>query len=316
MYFPYLYGRQSEFLALRSILDDPQRPAYLFPVIEPVNLNSQPLLACLKTFDNKDKAMVVIVNPDKHELNSAREVSQWQTKVLPTIDKLPSVVPAYRCTAKTPYDRIAAFLKRFSGRETAIVYHNPAWSHAELSALATHADVRFHIIVNDNISPSSKKLLPASKLVDIRDDFNKQERNADYDGQEYFTDRHTTYKQGYIGFGDFTCTGMPFSGTGGPPGAVAIHAIYKSSPSEIWMEHFVSDDTVVGDGNVADKFLQATVKLIKAVKKRPMEFGSNPALLEYQRLVNEMHFPNLATNKKMQIQHHICLILDVLRGAV
>lgn len=317
MYFPYLYGRQSEFLALRAMLDDPQRPAsLLLPVIEPVNLNPKSLLACLKAFDKKGRAVVVIVNPDKHELKTPGEIKQWQDEVIPAIDTLPSVFPTYRCSAKTPYNRIEQFLKRFAGRETAIVYHNPSLPHAELSTLALHPGVRFHIIVNDDISPSSRTLLPASKRVDIRDDFNKQDRNADYGGQEYFTDRHTTYKQSYTGFGDFTCTGMAFSGTGGPPGAVAIHAIYKSSPSEIWMEHFVSDDTVVGDGDVADKFQQAAVKLTKAVKKRPLEFGNNPARVEYQRLVKEEHFPNLATNKKLQIQHHVCLMLDVLRGAI
>lgn len=315
MYFPYLYARQSEFLALRDMLSDHRPAGLLLPVLEPVNREAKPLLASLKGFNSKARAITVVVNPDKHQLRTPADLAAWQAIVLPELARLPHALPAYKCTAATTMAQITAFFTSFPGRQVALVYANPTLSNTDISSLASNPQVSYHIVLNAKMAAAQQMLLPAAKLVDIQDDFNKQARNADYSGQEFFTDRHVTLRTTHAGFGDFTCLGNEFTPGGGQPGAVAIHAIFKHPrlTNQIWIEHFVS----TGSGAVAQMFQQAATQLTTTVKSRPLEFGSNFALDEYADLTTPpTHYPGLRVNKTLQIAHHICLVLDVLTGSV
>lgn len=313
MYFPFLYGKQSELLALRHILEQHQHVDSLVPVIEPVNSKASSLLACLNTFNTSGQPIAVIVNPDKHQLKDASDISAWREEILPKIDDLPSVLPTYKCTPVTTEANVDAFLNRFSGRQVALAYTSPALDDSEIRELGNNPDVQFHIVLNQKMPVALQGLLPRDKLVDIRDAFNKRSRNADYSGREFFTDRHVTFSGEYVGFGDYTCIGAEFSASGGQPAAVAIHCVHKGPSNQVWIEHFVSDDKEIGKGNVAAKFFQAATKLANAVKERPHEFGTNAALGKYIDFVGPApHFPGLPTNKMLQIQHHICFMLNAL----
>lgn len=316
MYFPYLYARQSEFLALRDMLSDHRPAALLLPVLEPVNRNAKPLLDSLKDFNNKARAITVVVNPDKHELKRTADRAAWQTIVLPELAKLRHVLPAYKCTSATTMAQITTFLSSFPGQQVVLVYAGPALSNTDISSLASNPQVSYHIILNAKMAAAQQMLLPPTKLVDIQDDFNKQERNADYRGQEFFTDRHITLHASHAGFGDFTCIGKEFTPGGRQPGAVAIHAAFKHPQltNQIWIEHFVSTTSEP----VAQMFQQAAAQLVTTVNSRPREFGSNFALDKYRDLTTlpNTHFPGLRVNKTLQIAHHICLVLDVLTGKV
>lgn len=316
MYFPFLYGRRSEFLAVRAMLQDHRSLAELVPVIEPVKRNPSDLIRCLEAFGSADQALAIIVNPDKFELNTVELVKGWSKDVLKVIDEQDSILPTFRCTSSTTLAQVSSFLKRFEGRAVGIAYSSPALSDADIGALAGKADVRFHIVLNGKMTTAQQKLLPSGKRVDIRDYFNKLDRNSDYDGEELFTDRHRTFKASWAGFGDYASIGSAFTPGGGQPAAVAIHAVYKHKSGDIWLEHFVSDDTDIAVGDTGSKFLQAAAKLVDAVEARPKEFGSNFALDEYAEYVANDHFPGLGTNKVLQIDHHICLMLDVLKGTL
>lgn len=315
MYFPYLYARQAELLALRGILSDHRPANLLLPVLEPVLLKAKPLLDCLDEFNSKARAISVVVNPDKHELKKPIDLATWQATVLPGLAKLPHVLPAYKCSSVTTMGQIAAFMASFPGRQVALIYTNTTLSNTDISTLASNTQVSYHIVLNAKMAAAQQILLPAAKLIDIQDDFNKQARNADYNGQEFFTDRHFTLTSTHIGFGDFTCIGNEFTPGGGQPGAVAIHAIFKhpQEMNQIWVEHFVS----TGSGPVAHMFMQAATQLTTTVKSRPLEFGRNFALNKYAIFTTPpTHYPGLRVNKTLQIAHHICLVLDVLSGAV
>ncbi|MCY1282686.1 hypothetical protein D9M68_500030 [compost metagenome] len=99
---------------------------------------------------------------------------------------------------------------------------------------------------------------------------------------------------------------------GGKPGAVAIHATYKNKNSDIWVEHFISDETDRDIGDASSKFREAVVKLVSSVNKRPREFGNNSALDAYRDHVANGTFPGLPKNKELQIYHHICLMLGAI----
>lgn len=316
MYFPFLYGRRSELLALRAMLKD-HRPLDAFvPVVEPVIRKPSDLSAALKAYGKAGRKLALIINPDKHDLKVASEAAAWRAEVLEVLGAVPSIVPTMRCSSSTTAPEVNAFLKQFKGRAVAIAYASPSLTDAQVTTLAGNADVHFHLVLNGKMSAAQQALLPSKKRVDIRDYFNRLERNADYAGEELFTDRHRTFEPKWLGFGDYAAIGSAFTPGGGPPAAVAIHAVFKHKSGDIWIEHFVSDDTDAAVGSVEGKFLQAANKLVVAAKARPKSFGHNFALDEYAQHVATGHFPGLGKNKELQLTHHFCLMLDVLSGAV
>lgn len=99
--------------------------------------------------------------------------------------------------------------------------------------------------------------------------------------------------------------------------AVAIHAIFKDAKlGDIWIEHFVSDDTDIDVGSAASKYLEAVAKIAKAGRSRKAEFGVNRALKEYGEDHRNQYFPGLGKSKERQIYHHIAAMHDVLTGAI
>lgn len=317
MYFPYLYGRGSEILALRSILRDHRSLDKLVPVIEPVVADPARLIKCIEEFGKANRAAVVLLNPEKHELQASASANAWRKKVIVAMQAAPSVLPGLRCTPSVSKAAVDAFIAHFSGRSVALAYSSSSLGDPEIKALAAAPTVQYHLVVDDTLSTAKTALLPANKRVDIRDHFKKLTRNADYAGREFFSDRHSTHtKEKWVGFGDFLCLGSDFSSGGGPAAAVAIHACYKSTPTELWIEHFISDDTSLAVGTTAGKFLQAASKLVKAAKARPNEFGTNYALDEFATHVATNHFPGLGKNKELQISHHLCVTIDVVDGVI
>lgn len=107
------------------------------------------------------------------------------------------------------------------------------------------------------MSAAHRAMLPREKVVDIRDDFQRKARNSDYEGIEFFTDRHLNFQEVAVGFGDYTILGATFEAGGGPAAAVAIHGTFKERGGDVWVEHFVSDDIELNVGTVGEKFLQA-----------------------------------------------------------
>lgn len=317
MYFPFIYGRQSELLAVRSLTRDARSLAPLVPVVEPVNSDVAPLAKCFEACEGRELPIALIFNPDKHQLATRAAAAAWRKNALSLIEKYASVIPTYRCHSATTQENIEAFFKVFPERETAITYSSSGLSDEETKALSTRPTVRFHIVLNGKITGIQRAMMPKAKYVAIQDNFNKLDRNADYGGRELFTDRHKTFSSSGIGFGDYAAIGAAFQASGSTPAAVAIHAIYENSATkDIWIEHFVSDDKDKSIGDVASKFLQASKKLVNASKKRPNEFGRNFGLDAYDAHLKASTFPGLPKNKEFQIAHHVCLMLDVLSGAL
>jgi hypothetical protein len=317
MYFPYLYARGSELLALRAILDDHRSLTNLIPLVEGVLSDSKRLVRTIGAYGKKNQAAVILLNPDKHELSDVTARKAWRKEVVTSLNAAPSVLPAWRCSPGVTKANVDAFIALFPGRKVALAYSSPSLSDVEITTLAGYADVQYHVVLDGDLSATKQGLLPTGKRVDVRDRFKKQKKNAAYSGQEFFSDRHSTYKKDkWAGFGDYLCLGNEFSPGGGPAAAVAIHACFKRDTSEVWAEHFVSDDTDPDVGDTGSKFLQAATKLMKAAKARPKQFGSSYALDEFAHYVGANHFPGLGKSKELQISHHLCHSLDVVNGVL
>ncbi len=309
MYSPYFFGRGSELLALRAILRGGQDLSNLLPIIEPVQTNSQRLRRIMEEYAEQDQPLAVIVNPSQNEFNSVRTRTNFRAETDELFAENRCLLPAYRVHADTTRAHIDQCVAHY-GRSIVLIYSSPSLGASDLRQLADSNQVIFHVVQDGRMSVEQVALLPTDKVIDVRDHFEKLARNADYHGSELFTDRHKAVGRSVRGIGDYTITGRVLELGGGPAAAVAIHASFEHPRTgDIWMEHFVSDDTDQAVGDVASKFLQAASKLVDAVDERPTEFGEDNALDCFRTHVEDQTFPGLAKNKEFQIEHHVMVML-------
>ena len=314
MYFPYLFARRSELLALRDVSAEFSLADTVVPVLEPVKSNPTDLKRCLQTLGVNGVQAIAILNPQQGDFREV-DLGDFQAAIEEEFNEYPSLLPGFVCRQGVGMRQINSFLRRYANRQVSILYRGPQLTDREVFDLAAREQVRFHIDLNGQMAATQRTLIPAAKAVDIRDRFISLARNADYTGVEFFTDGHLTFRADAVGYGDYAVIGAIFREGGGPAHAVAIHATFKQPRSnQIWVEHFVSDDVEREVGSVAEKFLQAARKLVRAATRRRIEFGTNRALTAYANYVRTNTFPGLAESKRLQISHHIAVNYQILAG--
>ncbi|PJJ21557.1 hypothetical protein CLU90_4848 [Janthinobacterium sp. 67] len=312
MYFPYVFGRASELLAIRSSSVNYLSSGLVIPIVEPIVTKPAALVKAIEEIGQRDQKAIVITNPSQGELKGGPGPA-WVAAVDAAVTAHASIIPGYLCRAGVTHAEVVAFLAKHSQREVALLYLNTGLPDAVIQSLALVPNVSYHITLQGKIPTSQLSLLPQAKSVHIFDHFIKQPRNADYVGKEHFTDRHKSYTEYGAGFGDYTITGCEVQMGGGPPGAVAVHITYRSqADGNLWVQHFVSDDTEIGVGTTEGKFLQAISKFAAEYHARGAEFGVNSAIHDYLHNHNNSHYPGLGKNKERQIQHHIARVHDFL----
>jgi hypothetical protein len=312
MYFPYVFGRASELLAIRSSSKNFLSSGLVTPIVEPIVTKPAALVTAIEEIGQRGQKAIIITNPSQGEQRGG-PTPAWVTDVDTALAAHPTIVPGFLCRPGVTHSAVLAFLAKYAHREVALLYLNSGLSDAVVHSLASAPNVSYHIALQGKVPSSQLALLPHAKKVHIYDHFNKQARNADYCGEEHFTDRHRSFSEHGAGFGDYTITGSEVQLGGGPPGAVAVHITYKSgTDGNLWVQHFVSDDTDIGVGTTEGKFLQAISKFAAQYHGRGAEFGANAAINDYLQNYNDSHYPGLGKNKERQIQHHIARVHDFL----
>ena len=319
MYFPYVYGRKYELLALKNASSKYLSPDRVIPIIEPVRDTPGDLIRCLDSIGKEGKSAIIIANPTQGNFRDKRP-DEWREALEDSFEKYDTLIPGalLHSGARAPnLTAVQRFTSKYKDREVALIYRNSGFSQSENVTLAATANAAYHIVLQDKISSDHLKVLPISKLVHVVDRFNKQPRNADYGLAELFSDSHKTFKEHGIGFGDYTVIGEPYQEGGGPPGAVAIHITYRDvKKDELWVHHFLSDETDRKVGKVESKYLEALAKLTTVHGKRPIEFGLNPAITLYLEDYTKKHCPGLGKSKERQVYHHIARMHDLLTFGV
>jgi len=314
MYFPYLFGQSSELLALRNANLSYLSSGLIVPIIEPIRSDPSRLLKCLEILGQANRKVIVILNPSQGDFYSGVPES-WSSAIGGLLSQFSSIIPALICQEGVKHSYAKSFIDYFDGREVAIIYRNSNFSNDEMRDLAISNNVKFHIVIQNTVSTFQVNFFPTLKIVHIHDRFKKKLRNADYYGMEYFTDDYKNFYGRFAGFGDYTVVGSELQNGGGPPGAVAIHITFRNlKTNDLWIQHFVSDEVDRDVGSPASKFLEAVGKLIVEYQNRSVEFGMNPALMDYFNDFSISHFPGLAKNKERQICHHIARVHDILAG--
>lgn len=313
MYSPQLYGRRHELLALRSLLHEGNFEGNFLPVVQPVGARPNDLVRCLEFYGEAKQRIAVVVNSTQGDLAQPSVRNAIAAVVGPLFATYPSVFPAFQVGSATTRSHVNSFLAAHAKSKVVLAYANPIVSDSDLKDFSKEKRIEAHVCQGLKTSAAQRSHLPTEKLFDVRDRFEKQERNADYSGVELFTDRHKMIPADHCGIGDYTMVGQGFSSGGGPAAAVAIHAAFKHPKNgNIMMEHFVSDDTDMDVGTTAEKFMQAANKLVKAARARPSEFGKDAGLDAFANALATGHFFGLGTSKEKQMHHHMRLMLSVI----
>ncbi|MCT9819288.1 sce7725 family protein [Microbacterium sp. W1N] len=304
MYFPYLYGLQSELLALRD-LPNTESLARLSPTIDPVKSNPASLRTALSSLAELPVVPAVVINPSLQELRTPAAAAAWWTEIEPTI-RSTRATPALAITSSTTPAEIAVFATSFPAGPLRLVVRSggPIASVAASTLAGREVIAVCHHNVEDSVFVAA---FGADKVVRLADSFVRQQRNADYEGVEWFTSSNTSFRgSGRPGFGDYTVlASLPAKPGGGRAGAVAVHASFIHASGDIWVAHYVSDTTDRDEGTTAEKLLEALDKL----QVDRAQYLDSAGMRGFDDIHARRLATNLATNKRHQVSHHLVTTL-------
>lgn len=304
MYFPYLYARQAELLALRDVASLAHR---ITPVLEPAVIKTSDIAKALEAWGAaKSGAIYVVENPSAGAFaGSSRIAATWRAALTTQLAE-PWVRPTFLVGSTTSASDVVSFIASHPGRSTGIVLRSNSVSPpALLAALGPDTTVFAHRTSNPH---SYIRALTPARAIEIADSFIPAARNADYGPEEWFSSGNVDFKvQGAFGFSDFTVlsSALRVSG-GGPIGAMAVHLSYiDPTDNSIWIEHFISDETRTTHGDLHSKFMESLEKLEARIRLSPSRFIATGGLSSYRSQYATGKTTGLPSNKRQEIAHHL-----------
>ena len=313
MYYPYFRGKQFELLALRESADVMAEASFV-PIIEPVRESLNGLERALQAISDAGGEAVVIINPrhGDHKADGAT-ISAF----LDANYKGDSAISAGVLLVNgTSLETAKALISKHADHAQTLV-HAGFTAPRDLAEYLRDNDIAVtNVFIEDQASMLYRRHFAAGTRVLVRDGF-EQQKNADYEPVDAFSDLHITYTDlDMDGYGDFLTVGDRFSEGGGPAYAVAIHLTYIDPDNDdaMFVYHFKSDsnDTPTDPAN---KFAEALAKLIAKVDAPASKLVETSAVEEFRRLHDAGHFPGLGYIKKLSIRHHIETLADYHRNA-
>ncbi|MBN2001133.1 sce7725 family protein [candidate division KSB1 bacterium] len=311
MYYPYLRGKQYELILLREQAFSISH-SDICPIIEPVKRKSGTLERALSQLIEANAKFVVIANPQYGDyVHDTDSLFDFYDKTIP--HGYQNVSIGCIVNTLTSIDEIKAFFKRVLHENISIIHYGfRDW--ARLQQMIDESDkVRSHIFIEKHASRLYRNHFTETDLecVLIRDGFISTKNEA-YPPSEHFSDLHITYTtEGVQGFGDFLIVGDEYREAGGPAYAVAIHITYLEDEDDMYIKHYVSDQTG-SPSNIAGKFHEAVSKLVADCGNDGSHIFRSEACEEYIDLYNQGHFPGLGYAKKLSMQHHLELMSNYL----
>lgn len=278
MYFPYLYGKAAELLALRELASDLGTPQLIWPVIEPTKPFQQ-LKTTLQALKLQSSGADVVVNPNKGDLDTAAAVHAWRTGLAAEVADPSLVRPTFLSSGLTGAGDLVGFVGDFPGRPIGVVMTSNDISPGDVAAAIAGTTHTIFLGMHAN-RLAYVSALGAGVTVDLEDNFVPQARNADYSGSDTQGTNHLTWvMQGKVGFGDFTVLPATYSDSAGPMGALAIHLTYET-PTELRLQHFIST-TASQTAPLAPKFAEAIAVMRRQIATTPSRFRTSPATTAY-----------------------------------
>ena len=312
MYHPYFRGKQYELITVREMAPV-MKEAGFCPVIEPVRETLSGLSKALSAISDVEGHAIVVVNPHHGELSGAG--ASLTTLLKEKYLDLPGISAGILLKQDMTADKALEYYEAHAN-------HTPALVHAGFNDAKTLAETlgrltkdHCHIFFDRHCGKLYQRHFKDAYRVLLKDGFERQKRNSDYELVEPFSDLHVTFPdEGMDGFGDFLIVGDDYSEAGGPAYAVAIHLTFIDPDQDDAMQiyHFVStrQDT---PKDPAGKFADALAKMIKTLNAPNSKVLETDAVKEFRSLHKEGHFPGLGYVKKLSMNHHIETLADYFK---
>lgn len=313
MYYPYLRGKQFELILLRD------KAKFLaenniHPIIEPVRNDFKALKRALNVLNNEKVNCTFIVNPQAGQkpVKTSRILEEL---IDDSFKDYQYISIGYILHTGSNTADLMTLLKKYGKKPFTLLHYGFSNGKKLAINIKGHANIKRHIFIEGfagKLYQRHFKNKDGISRILIRNGFKPQRKNSLYPKNEHFSDLHVTFEdEGMNGFGDYLIVGDDYSETGGPAYAVAIHLTYLDSDEDMFIYHFISDqtDSITDPGG---KFLEALEKLVKEIKKPTSLIFKSEACSEYLELYNKQHYPGLGYLKKLSIQHHIELIADFI----
>jgi len=315
MYYPYFRGKQFELILLRDNAKFLVQNK-IHPIIEPVKSDFKALERAMKAINEEGGDCTLIVNP---------QVGQ---KPVPTTNILKELIEknfkeynnfslGYMMHPESNVSDLVTLLRKYCSFSFTILHYGYTNGKEMADAIETFNNVKLHVFIEGFAGKLYQRYLKRDsvKRILIRNGFKSQKKNALYPPSEHFSDLHITYPdEGMDGFGDYLIVGDDYTETGGPAYAVAIHLTYLGADDDMFIFHFISDQTD-SPTDPGGKFLEALAKLVKEINKPKSHIYKSKACSEYLELFQKQHYPGLGYVKKLSMQHHIELIAEYISRA-
>lgn len=315
MYYPYFRGKQFELILLRDNAEF-LAESDIHPIIEPVKKDFSALKRSMKAMNENSTDCTLIINPEAGK------------KPVPTSAILKELVEdefkgynnisiGYILNAETDINDLLGLLRKYKKIPFTILH--AGYTNGKLLAkkIDEFRNIKIHVFIEGFAGKLYQSHLKKEgiKRILIRDGFKPQKKNANYPPREHFSDLHITYPdEGADGFGDYLIVGDEYSETGGPAYAVAIHLTHLDSDDDMYIYHFISDQTD-SPTDPGGKFLEALSKLVRRTKSLNPPIYKSEAYREFLELYEQQHYPGLGYVKKLSMQHHLELIANYIDQA-
>ena len=305
-YFPFFRGKQNEMIALREFAEMIAGSERVVPILEPVRANDTTRIA-IHEFIEKSMPFLFICNPrhgdfsDNHD-GLKDEIINW------SLHEYDRWRPSLYINGETSLSELNTFMDVYSEYELALIYCGKPQQGRVRSKIAAASNIAHHIYMVGRVDRDYLQSMPEDRRVMLVDSFHRQRRNADYPGQEFFTDLNTVAgNPGDVDFGDFSIVGDYYMEDGGAAHAVALHHVHFTGRSHILgISHFISDRTQT-PVDPAGKTIEAVRHLVNALDNlRP---NNTRACEEYREMSESQHFPGLGYMKRLAIMHHLEIML-------
>ena len=310
MYYPYFRCKQFELIALREMATQ-IAAGPIIPILEPVKENHSGLQKCIGELKKAAVPFILVVNPKYGDFKNDNRIL-----IEEIVDKelkgYTNFQIGYIVNNDSELFDVVSFLKAFSKNKIALIHYGYPDGEALAKTLKEKSvTITTHVFIGKKCGRVYRKHFQGDAVL-VGDGFNKI-KNADYPEDEPFSELHLTYKDdGFKGFGDFLIVGDDYSESGGPAYAVAIHITYQGKDKTININHFVS----VSNSSPVDpagKFAEAVEKLNNKMGDDGCLILETAAIKEFLALYLKGHFPGLGSVKKLSMQHHLELMLHVLK---
>lgn len=312
MYHCYLRGKQNELLAVRESISKIVE-ANMTIIVEPVKQNDRDLLACVKCIKENNANFILIINPCVAEGELTGNEAAMDGIMERVLEEYPDIMLGLIVNQMTSLSQLNYFLKKYPQNNFTLIHTGEL--PINLKDINVN-DIAKNIFLDQAVSQSYINAFGDIPKVVIKDNFNKQPKNANYrlNLQELFLNLQETMSvcktYNYIGFGDFSIIGDNYSTTGSQPVTVAIHLTYDgyvNGQTNIYIQHFLSEDRVSRE-QVSLLIDEAFEDILSFVKQRQDILQWSSVCQAIVKKAQGSDSTSLGYLKKLSIKHHFELM--------